>query len=125
VLRLEHAGLRLLWLADAGYLTSRRLLERRASLCCDIALLSRHASDPEGLTDLIAAAAPRVVLLGGAGGAEATGATARLRTFCATRGITLWELETTGSVGIDFQNGSALLTAFRGGGRLELRPTIP
>lgn len=125
VLRLEHAGLRLLWLNDAGYLTSRRLLERRASLRCDIALLSRHASDPEGLTDVLAAAAPRVVLLGGAGGAGASGATERLRTFCAARGIALWELEITGSVGIDFRDGAALLTAFRGGDRLELRATIP
>jgi competence protein ComEC len=125
VLRLEYRGLHLLWLADAGYLTSRRLLERRASLRCDIAILSRHASDPEGLTDLLAAATPRVVLLGGAGESAATGPTERLRAFCAKRGIPLWELETTGSVGIDFRDDSALLTAFHGGDRLELRPAIP
>jgi len=123
VLRLDHAGLRLLWLNDAGYLTSRRLLERRASLRCDIALLSRHASDPEGLTDLLASAQPRVVLLGGAGEAATAAPTERLRSFCRTRGIELWELETTGSVGIDFSRaGAAVLTAFRGGRRLELPP---
>ncbi len=123
VLRLEHAGLRLLWLNDAGYLTSRRLLERRVPLDCDIALLSRHAGDPEGLTDLLAAAAPRVVLLGGTGAAATTSPTERLRAFCAARAIELWELETTGSVGIEFErNGAAILTAFRGGRRLQLPP---
>jgi ComEC/Rec2-related protein len=122
VLRLEHAGQRLLWLNDAGYLTSRRLLERRLPLDCDIVLLSRHAADPEGLTDLLAAATPRVVLLGAAGENASDGSTGRLRAFCAKRGIELWELQTTGSVGIEFdRNGVALLTAFRGGRRLELR----
>ncbi len=125
VLRLEHAGLRLLWLADAGYLTSRRLMERHASLVCDIVILSRHGSDPEGLSDLLAAAAPRIVLLGATGTATDAGPNERLRTFCAAHGIALWELEATGSVGIDFRDGAALLTAFRGGGRLELRPAIP
>jgi competence protein ComEC len=122
VLAWEHAGLRLLWLADAGYLTSRRLLERGLPLHCHIVLLSRHASDPEGITDLLAAANPRVVLLGAAGHAAVPGPTDRLRAFCNDRGILLWELEKTGSVGIDFRDGNALLTTFRGGGRLELRP---
>jgi len=128
VLRLEHGGVRLLWLNDTGYLTSRRLLERQAPLPCDIAVLSRHANDPEGLTDLLAMARPRVLLLGGAaesGSTLVTESLRRLRTFCAARGIDLWELDTTGSVVIDFVDGRVCLNAFRGDRQLAWRPSNP
>jgi competence protein ComEC len=59
---IELGHLRLLWLADAGFVTETALLNRKEDIRCDILLHGLHANDISGTYDFLAAAAPRLII---------------------------------------------------------------
>ena len=121
VLQLAVGRLRLLWLNDAGFITEKRLLERRADLACDILIRNQHGSDVSGLPELLRAAQPRALICAGDSRFPEETLPPELRQFCADQAIPLFDLEVCGSVGIDFEPDRAQLRAFRSGETLTLR----
>lgn len=119
VLMLEHGGMRVLWLNDAGFVTTRRLAQRNAGLRCDIILQSHHKTDLDGLADLLPAASPRVVILGSPEPFSRPESGERLRRECARLGIHLLETELTGSVSMEFERDGAVVKSFHD--RQEIR----
>lgn len=65
VARLELGGLRVLWVADAGFVTETALLQRREDLRCDILIRGAHETDLHGSAAFLHAAAPSVILSAG------------------------------------------------------------
>ena len=63
--RLELGGLRVLWVADAGFVTETALLQRREDLRCDIFIRGAHETDIHGSAAFLHAAAPSVILSAG------------------------------------------------------------
>lgn len=121
VLMMELEGLRVLWLGDAGFITEKTLLERKTCLECDILIRSHHGSDPSGLTELLMAARPGVMVCSNDRQHVENQLPQRVRDYCAANGVALFDLETCGSVGVAFGNGGATLSAFRNGQSATLR----
>lgn len=63
---IELGALRILWLADAGFITESALLTRKEDLRCHILIRGQHATDITGTYDLLAAAAPQLIISCGA-----------------------------------------------------------
>lgn len=122
VLMLHIGRFRVLCLNDAGFITEKRLLERRAPLQCDILVRNQHRADVSGLTELLIAAKPQAVISSNDTYRLEEFLPPRIRKHCETHHIPLFDLETTGSVGISFQTNEATLKAFRGGFPLTIQP---
>jgi beta-lactamase superfamily II metal-dependent hydrolase len=65
VARLELGGLRVLWAADAGFITENALVDRREDLRCDVLICGAHEGDVHGSWSFLAAAAPSVIVATG------------------------------------------------------------
>lgn len=63
--RLELGGLRVLWAADAGFITENALVDRREDLRCDVLICGAHEGDVHGSWSFLAAAAPSVIVATG------------------------------------------------------------
>lgn len=59
---IELGALRILWMADAGFITETALLNRREDIRCDVLIRGQHATDISGTYDLLAAAAPQLII---------------------------------------------------------------
>jgi len=118
-----HIGpFRVLCLNDAGFVTEKRLLERRASLRCDILIRHQHRADVSGLTELLFAAQPQAVISSNDSYRIEELLPPRIRQHCETYHIPLFDLEATGSVGMNFQPHQVELKTFRNGQTLILQP---
>lgn len=122
VILMQIGKLRVLWLSDAGFITEKKLLERHPSMRCDILIRGQHSADISGLTELLIATQPRVVISTSDSRFTEQTLPERIREFCLAHEITLFDLEVSGSVGIHVDETEAEVTAFRSHQKATLRP---
>ncbi len=121
VIMMQIGQTRVLWLSDAGFITEKKLLERHPSLRCDILIRGQHSADISGLTELLIAAQPRVVISSSDSRFPEQALPARIREFCLAHEISLFDLEVSGSVGISLEENSIEVSAFRSHQKTTLR----
>jgi competence protein ComEC len=117
---IELGALRVLWLADAGFTTETALLNRKEDLRCDILVRGLHASDLSGTYDLLAAAAPKVILSSGTEADSASQLPRSVAQYAADHRIPLWTLPESGSIRLTLEHEGATeatLEAFTSGAR--------
>jgi beta-lactamase superfamily II metal-dependent hydrolase len=115
VLKLHVGKMRVLWLADAGFITEKKLVERGADLTCDVVVRGQHSADFSGLTEILVHAQPRVLISSNDSRFPEESLPSRLRDYCASHQIHLFDLEIAGSVQLSFTDSGAELKAFRNG----------
>ena len=120
VLMLQLGQTRVLWLGDAGFITEKRLLEHREDLRCDVLVRGQHPVDPGGLTELLNAAQPRVIIHSSDSRFLEETIPPRVREYCEQKHVTLFDLEISGSVGIGITAHGARLRAHRSGEEIFL-----
>jgi beta-lactamase superfamily II metal-dependent hydrolase len=113
-----------LWLVDAGFITEKKLLERRVPLACDILIRGQHSADISGLTELLIAAHPQVIISSNDSRFPEQTLPERVRDFCKTQKIQLLDLEVSGSVNIGVTQTGAEVTAFRSGQEIIITPLV-
>lgn len=122
VLLIKIGSFRVLWLNDAGFITEKRLLQRHADVRCDILIRNQHNADVSGLTELLLAAQPQAIISSNDSYLAEERLPQRIRDFCEVSQIPLFDLEVSGSVGLEFRNLHAELRAFRSGQSVTLQP---
>ncbi len=115
VIKLHVGKMRVLWLADAGFITEKKLVERGADLTCDVVVRGQHSADFSGLTEILVHAKPRVLISSNDSRFPEESLPSRLRDYCASHQIHLFDLEIAGSVQLSFTDSGAELKAFRNG----------
>ncbi len=120
VMMLELDQTRVLWLSDAGFITTKRLLERGGDLRCDVLVRGQHPVDPGGLTELLLAAQPRVLINSSDSRFIEESIPPRVREYCERENVRLFDLEISGSVGMDITADGTTLRAHRSGGEFFL-----
>lgn len=120
VLMIHLGQTRVLWLGDAGFITEKRLLERRADLRCDVLVHGCHPRDAGGLPEFLAAAAPRLVVSESDSRFAEERLPERVREFCRSKGIRHFELEISGGIGVGVSAQGAQIKAHRSGETLFL-----
>ncbi len=124
VLLIRAGPFRILWLNDAGFVTEKRLLERRAPVRCDILVRHQHSADFSGLTELLLAAQPQAVISSNDAYRTQELLPQRVRDFCQSARIPLFDLEADGGVGIEFRPAEAVLKAHLSGQTVILHPRL-
>lgn len=124
VLLIQMGAFKILWLNDAGFITEKRLLERHAPVQCDILIRNQHNADFSGLAELILAAKPQAVITSNDSYEVEEKLPQRLREHCGKEHIRLFDLEITGSVGIEIWQDQATLKPFRSGESSVIQPRI-
>ncbi len=125
VLMMQLGRLRALWLGDAGFITEKKLIERHLDPTCDILIRGQHSADISGLTELLIAAHPKVVISSSDSRFPEQTLPQRVRDFCATRQIHLFDLEVCGSVNVAVTQNGVAVTAFRNGQEALISPSAP
>ncbi|WP_166647029.1 ComEC/Rec2 family competence protein [Prosthecobacter fusiformis] len=120
VLLIQAGPFRVLWLNDAGFITEKRLLERRAPVQCDILVRHQHNADFSGLTELLLAAQPRAIISSNDAYRTEEALPQRLRDHCQAQQIPLFDLEASGSVGIEFWDEFVELKGYGNGQSVRL-----
>jgi competence protein ComEC len=115
VLMLHVGKMRVLWLADAGFITEKKLLDRSTDLTCDVVVRGQHSADFSGLTEILVHAKPKVLITSNDSRFPKETLPMRLRDYCTLHQIYLFDLEITGSVNVGFSAAGAELKAFRNG----------
>jgi competence protein ComEC len=115
VLMLHVGKMRVLWLADAGFITEKKLLDRSTDLTCDVVIRGQHSADFSGLTEILVHAKPKVLITSNDSRFPEETLPMRLRDYCTLHQIHLFDLEITGSVNVGFTAAGAELKAFRNG----------
>ncbi len=115
VLMLHVGKMRVLWLADAGFITEKKLLDRSTDLTCDVVVRGQHSADFSGLTEILVHAKPKVLITSNDSRFPEETLPMRLRDYCTLHQIHLFDLEITGSVNVGFTAAGAELKAFRNG----------
>ncbi len=112
VLRLEYAGLRVLFMSDSGFATESWLVAHEPDLRADVVVKGQHARDVSGTLDFLLKVQPRAVVCAvaefGATGTDLDAWTAALQ----RRGIEVFRQDRTGAVRLEWR---------RSGGELRLR----
>ncbi len=124
VLMMRLGRLRVLWLGDTGFITEKKLLERRVPLACDILIRGQHSADISGLTELLIAAHPQVVISSNDSRFPEQTLPQRVRDFCTAHKIQLFDLEVSGSVNIGVTQAGAEVSAFRIGQEIIITPSV-
>jgi competence protein ComEC len=124
VLLIQAGGFRILWLSDAGFITEKRLIERQAPVQCDILVRHQHNADFSGLTELLLAAQPQAVISSNDAWRIEETLPPRIRDHCQRYRIPLFDLESSGSVGIHIHPHQALLKGHLNGETLTLQPRL-
>lgn len=124
VLMLHVGQLRLLWLGDAGFITEKKLIDRGADLTCDVVIRGQHSADFSGLTEILVKAKPQVLISVNDSRFSEETLPPRLRDYCLSKKIELFDLEISGSVGISITGAGAEVTAFRNGQSIYLAPSL-
>jgi competence protein ComEC len=120
VLMLHLGKLRVLWLADAGFITEKKLLERGVDLSCEVVVRGQHSADYSGLTEILVSAKPQILISSNDSRFPEETLPLRLRDYCLLHGIELFDLEVSGSVGIGITGAGAEAKAFRNGQSVSL-----
>lgn len=124
VLLIQAGDFRILWLNDAGFITEKRLLERQAPVQCDILVRHQHNADFSGLTELLLAAQPQAVISSNDAWRVEEALPPRIRDHCQRYHIPLFDLESSGSVGIHIHPHQARLKAHLNGQTVTLQPRL-
>lgn len=124
VLMLHLGTTRVLWLSDAGFITEKHLLEREHDLRCDVLVHGCHATDPGGLTELLLAAQPRLVISESDSIFAVKKTPARIHDYCQLHGIPHWRLETTGCITLGIGPEGTRVSAHHSGESLLLPAQI-
>lgn len=122
ILMIQAGDFRVLWLSDAGFIAEKKLLERRIPIQCDIVVRHQHSADVSGLTELLIAANPQVILSSNDAYRLEELIPQRLRDYCAKQQIPLFDLEADGSVGMVFQGGEARIQSQLSERTIKLTP---
>jgi beta-lactamase superfamily II metal-dependent hydrolase len=125
VLMMQLGRLRALWLGDAGFITEKKLIDRHLDPACDILIRGQHSADISGLTELLIAAHPKVVISSSDSRFPEQTLPQRVRDFCALRQIHLFDLEVCGSVNVEVTQNGVAVTAFRNGQEAVISPSAP
>lgn len=115
VLMIQMGPTRVLWLGDAGFITEKRLLERGHDLRCDILVHGCHSTDPGGLTELMLAAQPRVIISESDSRFAEVKTPLRFDAYCLKQEIPHLRLEVTGGIHVGISPDGATLKAHRSG----------
>jgi len=122
VLMMQVGVMRVLWLGDAGFITEKKLLERHVLLSCDILIRGQHSADISGLTELLIAAHPQVVISSNDSRYPEETLPQRVRDYCTKQKIQLFDLEVCGSVNIGVTPSGVKMKAFRNGQEAVITP---
>lgn len=122
VLMMQIAGMRVLWLGDAGFITEKKLLERHVPLACDILIRGQHSADISGMTELLIAAHPQVIISSNDSRYPEETLPQRVRDYCTKQKIQLFDLEVCGSVNIGVTPSGMKVKAFRNGQEAVITP---
>lgn len=120
---IEVGALRILWTADAGFVTESTLLARQVNLRCDVLLRGAHGSDHHGTAAFLEAASPRLILNAGPEHPPGGKAPAAVREHARRHAVPLLFLSEHGGVTLRMKNDSARhveVRAFKSGLRLDL-----
>lgn len=120
VARLEIGPLRVLWVADAGFITETRLLEANENLRCDVLLRGAHAGDFHGTRAFLEAAAPRLILNAGPETPPGGKAPADVRAYAARHGVPLLFLAEHGGVTLRLDQATLRVETFQSQTRLDI-----
>lgn len=115
VLMIQMGAVRVLWLGDAGFITEKRLLERHWDVRCDVLVHGCHSADPGGLTELLLAAQPRVIISESDSIFSEVKTPQSIQSYCQRHGIHRFVLDVTGSVRIGVSQSGAVLKTHRSG----------
>jgi ComEC/Rec2-related protein len=107
VARLELGGLRVLWMADAGFITETALVDRLEDLRCDVLIRGAHETDVHGTWTFLEAAAPSVILSAGSERAPELKLPAEVKRYADQKGVRLLVLPECGEVTIRLATASA------------------
>ncbi len=104
---IELGALRILWAADAGFVTETALLERKENLHCDVLVRGAHGSDYHGAQAFLEAAAPRLIINTAPENLPNVKPPIAVRAHAARHGIPLLFLSEHGGVTIQLQDEQA------------------
>ena len=112
VVRLEHAGRRVLFMSDSGFATEQWLLEHEPDLRADLLVKGQHIKDFSGTADFIARVAPEAVICSamkyGIPPATLDDWTRSLR----AQGIAVFRQDECGAAQIEIRDGALNIRAF-------------
>lgn len=100
VARLELGGLRVLWVADAGFITEAALVDRREDLRCDVLIRGANEGDVHGSWSFLAAAAPSVIVTEGSDEEPALALPRSVERYCRENQVRLLVMPGCGEVRI-------------------------
>ena len=123
VARLEVGAMRVLWTADAGFVTEKALLDRRVDLRCDVLLRGAHGTDFHGTAGFLEAAAPRLILNAGPERPPGGKAPSSVRAYAMKHQVPLLFLSESGGVTLRLRDDEATLLrveTFVGGAVFEV-----
>jgi competence protein ComEC len=115
LLRLEWHGWRILFTADSGFRTERKLVESRADLAADVLVLGRHRTDPGGSEPFLAAVGARIVIASHDEFPPAERLAGPLRARLAAGGATVISQGEAGAVILTATSGHLTARGFLGG----------
>lgn len=107
VARVEVGALRVLWTADAGFVTEKALLDRRVDLRCDVLVRGAHSVDFHGTSAFLEAAAPQLILNAGPERPPGGKAPSSVRAYAARQQIPLLFLSESGGVRLRLRDDEA------------------
>lgn len=120
---LECAGVRVLFMSDAGFSTEQWLMENERDLRCDVLVKGWHSKDHSGTQDFMDHVKPQVVICAAPEYGDTGEALTAWGRELATRGITLLRQDHCGAVQMEVRDGAFQMRArvngqtFRASGR--------
>ena len=126
VWRIQMGPLRLLYLADAGFLTEKSLLESEMDLECDLLIHTQHGSDPGGLPEFLRRVRPKLILTSRELRHPEEKPLPRWLTACEEMGVESWNTREKGSIQWRLlSDGDVEIIALRSGDRRRLSFDTP
>ena len=107
VAKLELGGLRVLWMADAGFITETALVDRLEDLRCDVLIRGAHETDVHGTWSFLEAAAPSVILTAGSDRSPELNLPPSVKQYAAQKGVRLLVLPECGEVTLRMPTATA------------------
>lgn len=125
VVRFEFGRWRVLWCNDAGFVTEKKLLERRDELWCHVLLRDQHRDALSAQTEFLLAAAPRVIITNNTPRFLEDRIPPHLAPFCAAQGIELLQTSEVGSVLIEVTAKELKVTPYKSGATTPIQLSHP
>jgi len=110
IIRLHWQGWKILFTADAGYITETRLLESGLDLCADVIICGRNRDDFTGREDFYRAVSPKVIISSNADFPENERIPEAWFTMTQALGITTYDQQQSGAVTLSLEGDHLVLT---------------